>query len=681
MNLTMSIFIYRLLYLFLVVCLGTSASANAKHVALVIGNAQYQNEKPLRNPVSDAELIAEVLRKDLKFDEVILRKNLGRRELSRAISELADKARGADVVLVYYSGHGMQRGGQNYLLPVDAVIQQESDIDIEGIASARLLGELEAAGPKVAVVVLDACRDNPYGTRTKGTSKGLARMGDVGEGILVAYATRDGSTADDGNGRNSPYAMALARQLKRTDQPVRLAFELVADEVKASTNNKQKPITYGDLKSSVYLSPFGRAGSREAPMDDMAAIEAQGWQAAVQGNSVAAYEAYLEQYPANKNAVTARAAIARLKVNEARSADDAAWKAALAADSMKSYDGYIVAHPHGLYISTARIKLAALRELSQREQARQDSAVLPVTTPEVANGANADRPITVSTFRDCADCPEMVWLPPGDFTMGSAGSDPWDIDEKPSHAVKINYSLAVGTYAVTRAQFAQFVRESGHDAGKRCLDIMHVTAMETLSWENPAFIQNDKHPVVCVSWDDTQAYLKWLNGKTGKRYRLLSEAEWEYAARAGTTNTYYWRNFGRDDPCSIMNLLDATMVSASRELPSVSKNEKGYLKAVALDCKDGYAYTAPVGSFKANAFALYDMLGNVAQWTEDCWNESYVDAPLDGSARRNGDCEKRVVRGGSWHDMEAGMRTSYRSKYPTTHLDNGHGFRLARTEN
>ena len=249
-------FAQRTALMILLALLNLAVPAHAKRVALVIGNAQYQNEKSLRNPVNDAKLIAEVLRNDLKFDDVMLRKNLGRRELGRAISELADKARGADAVVVYYSGHGMQRGGQNYLLPVDAAIQQESDIDIEGVAATRLLAELENAGAKVTVVVLDACRDNPYSSRAKSGAKGLARLGDVGEGMLVAYATRDGSTADDGAGRNSPYAIALARQLKRTDQTVRLAFEQVADDVKSATNNKQKPVTYGDLKSSVFLTDF-----------------------------------------------------------------------------------------------------------------------------------------------------------------------------------------------------------------------------------------------------------------------------------------------------------------------------------------------------------------------------------------------------------------------------------------
>ena len=238
----------------------------AKRIALVIGNAKYESQSPLNNPSNDADLIAGVLKRDLQFSEVIVRKNLGRRDMGKAISELGERARGADAVFVYYSGHGMQRGGQNYLIPVDAVIKSENDIDIEGIATAKMLGELEAAGARVTVVVLDACRNNPFSSGTKSLTKGLARIGDVSDGMLIAYATRDGFTAEDGRGSNSPYALALAEQLRKAGQPVRLTFEHVADQVRAATGGQQRPVTYGDLRSSTYLaSPSMPALATAAP--------------------------------------------------------------------------------------------------------------------------------------------------------------------------------------------------------------------------------------------------------------------------------------------------------------------------------------------------------------------------------------------------------------------------------
>lgn len=190
--------------------------------------------------------------------------------------------------MVYYSGHGVEKEKESYLIPIDALIKQDSDIPIDGVAPAGWLVLLEKANAKIVLVVLDACRDNPFIIRSRGGVKGLTRVhGDDAEGILVAYATRNGEPADDGDGSNSPYALALARQLKRTDQPIRLAFEKIGDEVRAATRNKQKPITYGDLKSTVYLTPI-------KPDDGM---EQQAWEICKTSLTSKPCDGYIAHYP------------------------------------------------------------------------------------------------------------------------------------------------------------------------------------------------------------------------------------------------------------------------------------------------------------------------------------------------------------------------------------------------
>ena len=167
-----------------------------------------------------------------------------------------------------------------------------------------------------------------------------------------------------------------------------------------------------------------------------------------------------------------------------------------------------------------------------------------------------------------------------------------------------------------------------------------------------------RQPVVDVSWEDAQQYVRWLSRETGEGYRLLSAEEWEYMARAGTQTGRYWGN-DESRQCSYANGDDDD-----------------------VECSDGFeSSTAPVGSFRANAWGLYDVLGNVWEWTEDCWNDDYSGAPADGSARRTGDCSHRVLRGGSWDDWPGNLRSANRYWFSAGNRDSGLGFRVARTIN
>ena len=253
-----------------------------------------------------------------------------------------------------------------------------------------------------------------------------------------------------------------------------------------------------------------------------------------------------------------------------------------------------------------------------------------------AAAASAPTPKSGEVFRDCAGCPEMVAIPPGSFVMGSTPEERrafhvpaiFDTMESPRHRVTIAYPYAVGRYAVTMAQWDACVDDGGcwgyrpDDAG----------------WGR------GRRPVINVDWDDAQAYATWLSRKTGRHYRLLSEAEWEYAARGGASTIFF---FG-----SSVNDANANYGS----------HRPG---------------TLPVGSFPANGFGLFDMAGNSAQWTQDCYHPSYVGAPTDGSAWLDGPCVSRNVRGGGWSLDDWCLRAAQRIGDPPLSRNNHLGFRVA----
>ena len=289
--------------------------------------------------------------------------------------------------------------------------------------------------------------------------------------------------------------------------------------------------------------------------------------------------------------------------------------------------------------------------------------------PQQAKAIDPPRlPEPGQSFRDCAECPEMVVVPAGRFMMGSPASEPGrDDDEGPRHLVTIANSFAVGKYEVTRTEFGRFASASGRQMnGCFNLDGKHVLLDIARNWEKPGFPQLANEPALCVSWDDAQAYVRWLSEQSGKTYRLLSEAQWEYAARAGSDEARFWGS-GTDRACQFANVYDAT------------GKAKHNFRFPNFGCDDGYAVTAPAGSLKPNAFGLYDMLGNVLEWVEDCWNDSYAGAPADGRVWATGDCSLRVYRGGSWNFGPGFERSAVRFSSKPTVRFNFLGFRVART--
>jgi len=310
------------------------------------------------------------------------------------------------------------------------------------------------------------------------------------------------------------------------------------------------------------------------------------------------------------------------------------------------------------------------------------------------NGTNLDDPQTVkavakantppgTVIKDCPQCPEMVVVPAGSFTMGSSSQEQalassagmqinWTAWESPQHQVQMP-SFAAGRYAVTKGEFAAFVRASGYqiesEKGRGCfvnrVNFFGNNESEhgyAYNWNNVGFAQGDDHPVVCVNWSDTQAYIQWLNQTSGKSFRLLSEAEREYAARGGTQTAFWWGN----------------KISTSQANYTGNDGNRLYNGSSKGEFR---ASTVPVNSFSANPFGLYNVHGNVQEWTQDCWHDNYVGAPTDGSAWTTA-CmnNNRMRRGGGWTESAAQSRSAKRASLGggTFSRFSHIGFRLAR---
>ncbi len=283
-------------------------------------------------------------------------------------------------------------------------------------------------------------------------------------------------------------------------------------------------------------------------------------------------------------------------------------------------------------------------------------------------------------FRDCDECPLMVTLPAGAYDMGSSEMDiAWALGlsashrdvtkEAPQHNVKVG-AFALSKTEVTRDQFEAFVEATGHKTETPCRLYGEtervVIASDAGDWRNPGFPQTGNHPVVCVSWNDAKAFVRWLSGLTGKAYRLPTEAEWEYAARAGEISQSPWGK-AVDRACRDSNVADTAGVD-----PALWESAERF------SCFDRYVHTAHVGQYRSNAFGLKDMIGNVWEWTQDCYNASYAGAPANGDAWLQGDCSMRVVRGGSWLSAPGKLRSTARHAHELPLRSNLVGFRIAR---
>ena len=594
----------------------------AKRVALVIGNAAYEHTTALRNPVNDATDMARALRA-LDF-EVVEGLDLSEAGFDEKRREFAKKSRGAEVTLLFYAGHGLQMNGQNYLVPVDAKLEEEIDLDLEAIKLDDLMGQMRG---DTNLVFLDACRDNPLArglarsmgaSRSAAVGRGLAQLGTEGTvpGMLIAYATQPGNVAKDGEGRNSPFTGALLKHIGTPGQSVNDLLTAVTDAVMGGTNDDQRPWVHFSLRKRFYFKPL---------------------------------DATDPSVPATIAAETPAAASGK-PASDSSAAEQAAARAYEAAERVHSVSAYklVTEHfPESIYAALALEQIAKLTDLGSPAPETESSEPPPAPQEVITKDSPAwDEHLSRNPgkiFWECDECPELVVVPAGSFTMGSPRSEEgrWNT-EGPQHRVTIPEPFAVGKYEVTFAEWDTCVAAGGCQGYRP----------DDRGWGR------GRRPVIDVSWEDAKTYVGWLSRETGERYRLLSEAEWEYAARAGTTGPFH---FGATISTDQANY-DGNYTYGS--------GRKGVYREKSM----------PVGSFSANAFGLHDVHGNVREWVEDCRHDSYAGAPTDGSAWvRGGDCGKRVLRGGSWFYDPRLLRSAFRFSLTAGYRNNDGGFRVSRT--
>jgi formylglycine-generating enzyme required for sulfatase activity len=596
------------------------AQAGAEpRVALVIANGDYGGDiGSLKNPVSDGKLIAASLQK-VGF-KVILVTNGDQNVMKRALNEFGEQLANAgpsSTGLFYYAGHGIQLNGANYLIPVHANIKREGDVDLEALSTEAVLKQLNFSGSKVQIVILDACRNNPMMRSFRGGTMGLAKV-DAPIGSFIAYSTAPGSVASDGQGANSPFAGALAAELQKPGASIEEVFRNVRAKVISETDSQQVPWDSSSLTAPFYFSKdFAGAGSS-------AAVDQVFWDSIKDSTDPADFQAYLKKFP--------KGTFADLAANRIK--------------DLKKPPAAAIAVPVSAPATTTTVAAVTQPDVPSDPGSSGSGASRSELTPPPSNMKPG------SAFKDCSDCPDMVVVPAGRFMMGSPdGEEGRDASEGPQHTVTIPRALAFSKYVVTLAQYKEFMNATGRDAGASCWyykdEEEKYYPKEGRTFQDPGFSQTNNSPAVCLNLGDAQAYASWLSKKTGKRYRLPSEAEWEYAARAGSKTSRYWGD-GTDNQCTYANGADQ---SYHKKYP----RDPGFNQS----CDDGYTFTSPVGSFKPNQFGLYDMLGDVWQFTQDCLQGQYSELDNNGEPVL-GACEKHVIRGGSWGRGPNDLRSAKR---------------------
>jgi formylglycine-generating enzyme required for sulfatase activity len=506
-------------------------SASARRVALVIGNNAYA-ATPLQNSVRDAQAMKTVL--EAAGFTVRMELNTVQQKLEEAIDAFVATVRPGDVALFYYSGHGIQLQDENYLIPVDfqaptAVVAKYKSFPIN-----RLLESLEAAGASIDIVILDACRDNPYRSIRSG-SGGLAPM-QAGRGTYLAFATAPGKTAsDNAGGQNGLFTGALVSYLRQPGYSLDDVFNQVRQRVSEQSADRQIPWSTSSVVGNFYF-------------------------------------------------VGGPPAVVSAKLDAAAEA----WALIRNSDRAEDFDDFVTSFPNSDLAGAARMRAGQLR---------RGAAETLRTQPTATSARPGDTQVNPK------DGLTYVWIPPGTFTMGcSAGDTDCDGDEKPAHQVTISKGFWMGQTEVTQEAF------------------------QRVTGNNPSKFKGSKLPVEQVTWNQAKSYCEAVG------MRLPTEAEWEYAAKSGTSGARY-----------------------------------GALDDVAWYNSNSSGKTHEVGQKQANGFVLNDMLGNVWEWVSDWYGSYSAAAASDPQGAQSGTF--RLLRGGSWFVNPGLVRVSNRLKNgPENHL-------------
>jgi formylglycine-generating enzyme required for sulfatase activity len=568
-------------------------------VALVIGNANYK-EGRLAVAASDARAMASALRQ-IGFDVSSI-ENVSQKDLQTALSSFRQKVTAANLVMIYFSGYGIQVARRNYILPVDAELSSAFDVRTKGVSVQDLLDKLPVGPAGTRVLILEASRNNPAEQRFRGFSAGLAATEAPPSTVLV-HAAGPNKTVPESTGPSSVFTRHLTEALRTPGATFETIWEQVREQVERATRGEQVPW-------QASAAPLGFVpGTAPAPPSANVAREPPSANVA------------REPPPAN----VAREPPAGTSPD---AFELAFWESVRESKNPADYRAYLQAFPNGRFAPLARLRAGG--EPATSPPAGVDTrGPEKSTTAEMRPPAPAGAGVTVNRFRDCSDCPEMIQIPPGSFQMGS---NEHLMFERPRHAVTIARPFAIGRREVTFEEWDACV------AAGACS-----YRPQDRGWGRGT------RPVINVSWDDAQQFIAWLTARTGQKYRLPTEAEWEYAARAGTSTPFWW---GKD---------------------------AGTNRANCTGCGGTFnGESAPAGSFPESPFGIVDMAGNAAEWVEDCWHDSYRGAPADGTAWTSSQCRERVLRGGSFANDANSARTTARFKYDADVRYYANGFRVAR---
>lgn len=569
--------------------LAQTSAAEPARIALVIGNSDYR-QGPLAGAAADARAVAEVLRQG-GFD-VAAAENAGAGEMARVTAEFAGKLRRGAQAVVFYAGHAVQFRNRNFLVAAEAQIRNPQDVPRETLDLDKILDPLIVARPASAVVVLDASFDNPWQEGIGKGAKGLASV-EAMENIAVVFAAPPGRVAATGN-RSNVFAEEWLKAIRTPGLDMAAALTRTRDAVARLTRRSQQIWMTAAPPAGLIVTPVGRppavaSNTRMVISPAPAPAPAQGG-----GGQTDAFELSF-------------------------------WETIRNSENAAEYRAYLDAYPNGRFAPLARAREQLYR---QKQGGTAPAAPAPVQAPAPTQTAAQSQP---KTLRDCGFCPELTLIPAGNFEMGS--NEMFEF-EKPVHQVAIRTPFYLGTREVSFEEWDACVDQGG--CAQR---------------PNDRNLGRGRRPVTDISWEDANAYTAWLSAKTGRKYRLPSEAEWEYAARAGSSATYPW---GRN--------LDKEMANC------LGCNAQQRRQAV------------ETGQFPPNAFGLYDMAGNAAEWVADCWSESYRAAPRDGSAYTAPGCRERVLRGGSFNNDPRYLRSAARFKYEADVRFYTNGLRVLREQ-
>ena len=592
--------------------------------ALIIGNSKY-DRVPLKNPVNDAREMRNFLQ--TKGFDVVYGEDADRNTMYDLFDEYIAKVnKKGGVALFYFAGHGVGVKGENFLIPVNARIKKPRDIQRNAFSVDNILSSLDEEQTRLNILILDACRNNPF-KGSRAASGGLATVNSSARGTFIAYATAPGKTASDGDGEHSVYTKYLLNNMNKEGLTIEQVFKHVRISVETDTNGVQTPWETSSLNGDFFFTlPSDKStyvASSSAPIIASSAInnDRYFWEEIKDSASIVNYKAYLTQFPKGQYIL-----LAQLKIDKIN-AKNIKYKLFIQtepSDVKISFKNDEHIFEEGMQLPKGKYILVFEKEGYKPYEHKfllNDNTKL--TIPLKRDLKNSIEKKVYVTYIE----PSLKLINPNTFTIGDKSAK-GDKDEQVNKEITFKDSFYMGVYEVTLGEYDKYI--DAYNLKKVNNSISGQT--------------RDTMPVTNVSWDDANNYARWLSKVTGKNYKLPTEAQWEYVARAGANSLFYWGN----------------------------KETKADMFA-AYKGNAGSPYA--IGTMKPNNWNFYDMSGNVWEWCEDSYSNSYDNLPTDGTAMKEIN-NKKVIRGGAWNSKSWTLRTSNRLYTKYNKKRSTIGFRL-----